>query len=182
MAYCHLVATVFMVGLIWFVQVVHYPLFNRISGDASIQYAAEHQRRTAWVVGLPMLVEGITTLWLFFDPINGRLLPLLGGLALLKIHLSTVFLQVPLHKKLSLPPFLLPAPFKMESAGISAGSHVGFATSFLHCGGIWQQKSLGNLTHSMFSQLHMLQGDLLHLTFYQHAQQICRSEQRKNKE
>ena len=101
MAYCHLVATVFMVGLIWFVQVVHYPLFDRISGDASIQYAAEHQRRTAWVVGLPMLVEGITTLWLFFDPINGRLLPLLGGLALLKIHLSTVFLQVPLHKKLS---------------------------------------------------------------------------------
>ena len=101
MAYCHLVATVFMVGLIWFVQVVHYPLFNRISGDASIQYATEHQRRTAWVVGLPMLAEGITTLWLFFDPINGRLLPLLGGLALLKIHLSTVFLQVPLHKKLS---------------------------------------------------------------------------------
>ena len=101
MAYCHLVATVFMVGLIWFVQVVHYPLFNRISGDASIQYAAEHQRRTAWVVGLPMLVEGITTLWLFFDPINGRLLPLLGGLVLMKIHLSTIFLQVPLHKKLS---------------------------------------------------------------------------------
>ena len=101
MAYCHLVATVFMVGLIWFVQVVHYPLFDRISGDASIQYAAEHQRRTAWVVGLPMLVEGITTLWLFFDPINGRLLPLLGGLVLLKIHLSTIFLQVPLHKKLS---------------------------------------------------------------------------------
>ena len=101
MAYCHLVATVFMVGLIWFVQVVHYPLFDRISGDASIQYAAEHQRRTAWVVGLPMLVEGITTLWLFFDPIDGRLLPLLGGLVLMKIHLSTVFLQVPLHKKLS---------------------------------------------------------------------------------
>ena len=101
MAYCHLVATVFMVGLIWFVQVVHYPLFNRISGDASIHYAVEHQRRTAWVVGLPMLVEGITTLWLFFDPINGRLLPLLGGLVLLKIHLSTIFLQVPLHKKLS---------------------------------------------------------------------------------
>ena len=101
MANCHLVATVFMVGLIWFVQAVHYPLFNRISGDASIHYAAEHQRRTAWVVGLPMLVEGITTLWLFFDPINGRLLPLLGGLILLKIHLSTIFLQIPLHKKLS---------------------------------------------------------------------------------
>jgi len=90
-----------MVGLIWFVQVVHYPLFKRLTGDTSIPYAAEHQKRTAWVVGLPMLTEGLTTLWLFFDPVNSRTLPLLGGLVLLKIHLSTIFLQVPLHKKLS---------------------------------------------------------------------------------
>ena len=79
----------------------NYPLFDRISGDASIHYAVEHQRRTAWVVGLPMLVEGVTALWLFFDPVNGRILPLLGGLVLVKIHLSTIFLQIPLHKKLS---------------------------------------------------------------------------------
>ena len=100
MAYCHLAATLFMVGLIWFVQVVHYPLFSLVSGGTSVPYAVEHQRRTAWVVGLPMLVEGVTALWLFFDPVNGRILPLLGGLVLVKIHLSTIFLQVPLHKKL----------------------------------------------------------------------------------
>ncbi|MFY0528690.1 hypothetical protein ACN28I_37835 [Archangium gephyra] len=28
----HAAATLFMVGLIWFVQVVHYPLFSRVVG------------------------------------------------------------------------------------------------------------------------------------------------------
>ena len=65
-----------------------------------MQYATEHQTRTAWVVGLPMMVEGVTTLWLFFDPVGSRTLPLIGGLILLKVHLSTIFLQVPRHGEL----------------------------------------------------------------------------------
>lgn len=100
-AYCHLVSTIFMAGLIWFVQIVHYPLFHRVSADTSVAYADEHQTRTAWVVGLPMLIEGITTVWLFFDPVGSRVLPLIGGLVLAKVHLSTIFLQVPRHGELT---------------------------------------------------------------------------------
>jgi hypothetical protein len=100
-AYSHLVATIFMAGLIWFVLVVHYPLFHKVSATTSAEYASEHQTRTAWVVGLPMLIEGITTLWLFFDPVGSRTLPLIGGLVLVKVHLSTIFLQVPRHGKLA---------------------------------------------------------------------------------
>ena len=100
-AYSHFIATVFMAGLIWFVQVVHYPLFHKVSLESSVEYANEHQTRTAWVVGLPMLVEGVTTVWLFFDPVGSRTLPLIGGLILLKVHLSTIFLQVPHHGKLT---------------------------------------------------------------------------------
>lgn len=99
-AYSHLVSTILMAGLIWFVQVVHYPLFHKIGKNELATYALEHQRRTARVVGLPMLVEGISTLWLFFDPVNGRTLPLIGGLILCKIHLSTIFLQIPKHAAL----------------------------------------------------------------------------------
>ena len=99
-AYVHLIATVFMTGVIWFVQLVHYPLFLRVGENESRIYASEHQKRTSWIVGPPMLAEGITTLWLFFDPVNGRLLPLIGGLILLKVHLSTIFLQVPKHSVL----------------------------------------------------------------------------------
>ena len=90
-----------MAGLIWFVQIVHYPLFHKVSEDTSVAYADEHQTRTAWVVGLPMLIEGITTVWLFFDPVGSRVLPLIGGLVLAKVHLSTIFLQVPRHGELT---------------------------------------------------------------------------------
>ena len=99
-AYSHLVSTIFMAGLIWFVQIVHYPLFHKVSADTSVAYADEHQTRTAWVVGLPMLIEGITTVWLFFDPVGSRVLPLIGGLVLAKVHLSTILLQVPRHGEL----------------------------------------------------------------------------------
>jgi hypothetical protein len=99
----HLVATAFMAGLIWFVQVVHYPLFALVPAEASPGYAAEHQRRTASVVGAPMAVEGVSVLWLFAAPPDGlgRVLPTLGGLVLAVVLASTVLVQVPRHGRLA---------------------------------------------------------------------------------
>jgi hypothetical protein len=97
-----LAATWTMVGIIWFVQVVHYPLFARVDGPGSGEYAVENQRRTTWVVGLPMAVEGVTALWLVASPPEelGRMLPLVG-LGLLALVLgSTVLVQVPGHARL----------------------------------------------------------------------------------
>ena len=57
----NLAATLFMVGIIWFVQVVHYPLFARVGSRGFILYSKAHSRLTTYVVGLPMLVgRGIT--------------------------------------------------------------------------------------------------------------------------
>jgi hypothetical protein len=56
-----------MTGLIWFVQVVHYPLFARVGGDGYREYQIEHMRRTGWVVGPAMLAElgsGVALVWL----------------------------------------------------------------------------------------------------------------------
>jgi hypothetical protein len=95
-------ATWTMVGIIWFVQVVHYPLFSRVDGPGSGSYAVENQRRTSWVVGPPMAVEGVTALWLVARPPDGvgRVLPVVG-LGLLALVLgSTVLLQVPAHARL----------------------------------------------------------------------------------
>ena len=77
-------ATCVMVGVIWFVQLVHYPLLATIGIDRAPEIAVEHQRRTGWVVGLPMASEGITTLWLVFDLPGGvnSALPYVGGLLL----------------------------------------------------------------------------------------------------
>ncbi len=99
----HLVATAMMAGLIWFVQVVHYPLFDLVGAEQSVQYAHEHQRRTSYVVGAPMAVEGVTALALFFRPPSdlGSVWPFVGLVLLGIVHASTVFLQVPQHARLA---------------------------------------------------------------------------------
>jgi hypothetical protein len=99
----HVVATTAMVGLIWFVQVVHYPLFRAVGADHFVAYEQAHTARTAWVVGPFMAVEGATALLLAVDPGDGvdRSLALVGLALLAVIHASTVFLQVPAHRLLS---------------------------------------------------------------------------------
>lgn len=98
----HAAATWAMVGLIWFVQVVHYPLFALVGRDGFVPYADAHRRLTAWVVGLPMAVEGITALLLAASPPEGlgRALPLAGLAVLALVLASTVLVQVPLHGRL----------------------------------------------------------------------------------
>jgi hypothetical protein len=99
----HLVATVAMIGLIWFVQVVHYPLFDAVGRDAFVAYEDAHRRLTAYVVGPFMAVEGVTALWIAAVPPDGvsRVTALAGCVLLAVIHGSTVFLQVPMHVALS---------------------------------------------------------------------------------
>ncbi len=99
----HLFATAAMVGLIWFVQVVHYPLFASVGADGFAEYERLHQRRTSFVVGPLMAVEGATAVWLVVAPPDGmsRLLPLVGLAVLGVIHASTVLLQVPQHTALA---------------------------------------------------------------------------------
>lgn len=102
----NLVATCVMVGVIWFVQLVHYPLLALIGVDRAPEIAVEHQRRTAWVVGLPMAVEGVTTLVLLFarpDGVNAWL-AWLGAVILAVVLASTVLLSVPLHERMANSP------------------------------------------------------------------------------
>ena len=98
----HLVATATMVGLIWFVQVVHYPLFASVGTDSFARYEVRHQRLTSFVVGPFMAVEGGTAIWLAIasPPDVSRMWPLVGLGLLGVVHASTVLMQVPLHASL----------------------------------------------------------------------------------
>jgi hypothetical protein len=100
----HVAATLFMVGLIWFVQVVHYPLFGGVGADRFVAYESQHTSLTTLVVGPPMLIEALTGCLLLLRRPAGLPVPALGlGLALLVvIWLSTMFLQIPRHGELSL--------------------------------------------------------------------------------
>ena len=51
-------STLAMVGLIWFVQIVHYPLFAQVGREGFSGYEQAHQNRTTFVVAPLMLVEG----------------------------------------------------------------------------------------------------------------------------
>ena len=99
-------ATCVMVGVIWFVQVVHYPLLATIGQDRASEIAQEHQRRTGWVVGAPMAIEGVTALWLLVQRPQhvNVLLPWLAAILLAVALASTLFLSVPLHEKMANSP------------------------------------------------------------------------------
>jgi hypothetical protein len=96
-------ATLFMTGVIWIVQAVHYPLFTRVGRNEFRQYAEGHQRRITPVVGIAMSVEAVTAvLLLLFAPVGVQEgLLVLGAILLLPIWLSTALLQVPAHRRLS---------------------------------------------------------------------------------
>lgn len=91
-----------MTGIIWFVQVVHYPLMERAGREGFARLAAEHQRRTGWVVAGPMAVEGATAVWLLADPPAGvgRAAAAAGVGLVAVLWTSTALLQVPRHREL----------------------------------------------------------------------------------
>ena len=96
------VASGAMCGIIWFVQVVHYPLFARVGGDERA-FAVENQRRTGRVVIPFMLLEGLAAAGIAWAPPPG-IPPLLalGGVAIVALlWLSTALVQMPLHARLA---------------------------------------------------------------------------------
>lgn len=94
----HALSTWFMIGLIWLVQVVHYPLFVRVGREGFTAYASEHARLVSWVVGPPMLVEAASAVaLLLWTPAGGGLAVWVGALLLAAVWASTALLQVPAH-------------------------------------------------------------------------------------
>ena len=99
----HAAATWFMAGLIWVIQVVHYPLFRRVGEDAFLEYEREHTRRMGAVLAVPAIAEILTAAALVFvRPEDVPLwLVLAAGAVLAGIWIMTGLVQAPLHGRLS---------------------------------------------------------------------------------
>ncbi|MEQ8704114.1 MAG: hypothetical protein RIC19_09360 [Phaeodactylibacter sp.] len=96
----HLLFSLYMLGLIWFVQVVHYPLMGKVGASSFIDYERAHTRFTSWVTAPPMLGElGTGLLLLVQAPTDWLWWANTAGL--LGLWASTFFIQVPLHNALS---------------------------------------------------------------------------------
>lgn len=102
----NLVSTFTMVGVIWFVQVVHYPLLAVVPVESASGVAVDHQRRTGWVVMIPMTVEGFTTLGLlkWVPDCVAWWVPWLNGVFLAVALGCTVLLSVPRHARMAARP------------------------------------------------------------------------------
>jgi len=98
----HAGATLFMTGLVWFVQLVHYPLFGRVGDVGYDGYHREHVRRTTWLVVPMMAVEGATAVLLAWRPPPGApaWLPWVGLALAVVVWVSTALLQLPRHGRL----------------------------------------------------------------------------------
>lgn len=99
----HLVATAFMAGVIWYVQLVHYPLMAGWPHDDFPRWEAAHREQTGIVVVPAMLVEGLTVVLILTQcpagvPAWSRWT---GAGLLLAIWVSTFVIQVPLHDRLA---------------------------------------------------------------------------------
>jgi hypothetical protein len=98
----HAAATLFLTGLIWTVQVVHYPLFAQVGREGFPGYQASHSSRITNVLALPWLVQGVTTAWLLIAPPAGLPRLLIWAAAVLAAVpvAVTVALSVPAHQRL----------------------------------------------------------------------------------
>lgn len=95
-------STLLMVGLIWTVQVVHYPLFAAVGERAFPAYEAEHKRRMTLALALPWPVEVLSSAWLVVSrPADVPAVLAWSGLLLVGVTVAlTVAVAVPLHGRL----------------------------------------------------------------------------------
>lgn len=99
----HTASTLSLVGLIWTIQLVHYPLFEQVGHENYVAYQAAHLWRITRLVLPLMLAELVTAGLVVLNPPHD-ILPLVawGGLILVAvIWLSTLFVQMPQHVILS---------------------------------------------------------------------------------
>jgi uncharacterized membrane protein len=99
----HAAACWFLTGLVWFVQLVHYPLMGEVGTERFVRYEQLHQRRTTWIVAPAMTLEAALALWLLLEPPAGApwWLAAAGAALLAGIWLSTFAVQAPLHARLA---------------------------------------------------------------------------------
>ncbi len=102
LALVHVACTLYMTGLIWFVQAVHYPLMSAAAGKDYPLFQREHEMRTGYVVVPAMLGEAIcaAALAVLAEPGAARILAWIGAALLVVVWASTFGLQVPAHRLL----------------------------------------------------------------------------------
>lgn len=97
----NLFASFFLCGLIWIVQVVHYPFFKYVSNKKFEDAMGFHKKKISYIVVPVMFAELLSSFWLAFFSTSYSNYHITGFIIVLLIWVVTFATQVPLHGKLS---------------------------------------------------------------------------------
>ena len=96
----NLSSSLFMTGLIWVIQLAHYPSFRFVDESEYTSFQQFHETRITFIVLPVMLIEIITSGYLWFSDgwtsVHG-----IGFVLVLLIWISTAVFSVPYHAQLS---------------------------------------------------------------------------------
>ena len=98
--FLNVISTFLLTGVIWTIQIVHYPSFHYIDKLSFTNFHNFHERRISIIVMPLMLIELITSIALYIH----NMWSIIFALNLLIVGLiwcSTFFVQVPIHSILS---------------------------------------------------------------------------------
>ena len=98
--FLNVISAFLLTGVIWTIQIVHYPSFHYIDKLSFTNFHNFHERRISIIVMPLMLIELITSIALYIN----NMWSIIFALNLLIVGLiwcSTFFVQVPIHSILS---------------------------------------------------------------------------------
>jgi len=94
----HMAFTAIMTGVIWVIQLVHYPSFHYVNMVVYTKFQKFHMSRISFVVMPAMIIEIATAMLLLV--FSSSLVYVTNMILLILIWLSTAFLSVPCHTRL----------------------------------------------------------------------------------
>ena len=102
----HAAASMFMVGLIWTIHYVHYPLFAYVGESTYASFQAVHVERIGRLLFVPWLTEGFTLIGILALAFLGdrktlRVPAVINGAAMAVVLVMSGFWSAPAHARLA---------------------------------------------------------------------------------
>lgn len=92
-------SALYMCGVIWIIQLIHYPSFAQLSSNHFQQFHLQHTNMMSLLVGPVMVLELFISIWILTS--EKDILTVLNLVVVIGLWLLTFLVSVPLHNKLS---------------------------------------------------------------------------------
>lgn len=90
-----------MAGVIWVIQLLHYPYFHHLHRQDFPRLMQKHRHRISFIVIPVMLMELLTGAWLMYYSTSLKSFFVIGFLMIAAIWLSTFWFQVRAHNHIA---------------------------------------------------------------------------------